>query len=157
MGLLTNLRDRITHHPSIRTDSVFGEMEEAGPGLWQTTQPIPFLPGMEGVCVSVEGAGGGAGESDNGPDQVAHDAFEQLSRRYDGLKASIGPMLCKAAPRVREKCLWEHAWLASIEIWRDPVTCHPVFALEYQLDDDPDYAYIIRIENWRAIDILVAG
>jgi hypothetical protein len=149
MGFLTSLRERITHHPSVRMDPIFGEMEQAGPGLWQTTDPVPMLPGMEGVSISVEG--------DDGPDGASHEAFEELCRRYDGLKTSAGPLLCKAAPRVRSKCLWEHAWLASVEIWREPGTGKPVFALEYQLDDDPDYAYIVRVENWRAVDVLVTG
>ena len=149
MGLLSNLRERITHHPTVRQDPVFGEMEQVGSGLWQTVQPVPFLPGLEGVSVSVEG--------DSVPDTASHQAFEELSRRYEGMKASIGQMLCKTAPRVRAKCLWEHAWLASIEIWRDPVTAKTVLALEYQLDDDPEYAYVIRVEDWRAVDVLVTG
>jgi hypothetical protein len=110
---------------------------------------VELVEGIEPITVMIEG--------ENGPDGEARQAFDELRRRYNGLKASIGPMLCKAAPRVRAKCLWEHAWLASVEIWRDPVSGKPVFALEYQLDDDPEYTYVVRVENWRAVDVLVVG
>ena len=81
MGLIDILRERIGQHPTIRVDPVFGEMEQAGPGVWQTIEPVPFLPGMEGVSVTVEG--------EAGPDTYVHEAFGELSRRYEGLKASM--------------------------------------------------------------------
>jgi hypothetical protein len=43
------------------------------------------------------------------------------------------------------------------EIWRHPGTGRPVFALEFQLDDAPEYTYVVRIENWRPVDVLVVG
>jgi hypothetical protein len=153
MGFLATLRERLTeavhHHPAMRTDPMFGQLEQAGVGLWQTTQPLPLADGSGPVTVMIEG--------EAGPDATARDAFEELGRRYSGLKASIGPMLCKTAPRVRAKCLWEHASLSSVEIWREPRTNQPVFALEYELDDDPEYSYVVRVENWRAVDVLVVG
>jgi hypothetical protein len=153
MGFLATLRERlteaVTQHPAVRTDPLFGELEQVGTGLWQTKQPVQVVEGMAPVTVLIEG--------DSGPDATAREVFEELGRRYSGLKASIGPMLCKTAPRVRAKCLWEHASLSSVEIWREPRTKQPVLALEYELDDDPEYSYVVRVENWRAVDVLVVG
>jgi hypothetical protein len=151
MGFLATLRVRITEavsqHPDVRTDPLFGRLEQAGEGLWQTTQPVPLVEGTDPISVMVQGD----------PDSASRETFEELGRRYNGLKASIGPMLCKAAPRVRAKCLWEHATLASAELWREPGTNKPVIALEFELDDDPEYAYVVRVENWRAVEVLVVG
>lgn len=153
MGFLTTLRHRfsqaVTHHPTVRDDPLFGKLEQAGAGLWQTTEPLELVEGLDPITVMIEG--------DDGPDASARAAFQELGRRYAGMKAAIGPLICKTGPRVRAKGLWDHASLASVEIWRDPISAKPVFALEFQLDDDPEYSYIVRVENFRPVDVLVVG
>src|ERR1700722_6008778 len=137
MGFLSAWRERLAgavmHRPVLCMDPVLGELEQIGDGLWQTVQPVVLLEDMEPVGVTVESdllgevcAGHWGGE-----------VFLELQKRYEELRAAIGPMICKVVPRAKACTLWEHAVLVGVEILRAPGTGEAVVALEYQLSDDP--------------------
>ncbi|MGN6367453.1 MAG: hypothetical protein ACTHN5_04250 [Phycisphaerae bacterium] len=157
MGFFNTLRERLSdavlHRPVVCHDPVLGELEEVGGGLWQTTQPVLLRDELEPVSVTVEG--------DLLLDHVAgnwgREVFLELRRRYLMLQESIAPMLCNASIRVSAPHLWDHAVLVGIEIWRTPGTGEPAIALEYQVSDEPEYVYVVRVEGWKAVDVTITG
>ena len=157
MGFFNNLRERfadaVLHRPVLCHDPVLGELEEIGGNLWQTVQPILLRDELEPVSVTIEG--------DLLLDHVAgswgREVFLELRRRYLSLRQSIAPMLCNASVRVSAPHLWDHAVLVGIEIWRAPGTGEPAIALEYQVSDEPEYVYVVRVEDWNAVDVTITG
>src|SRR5271155_1871083 len=157
MGFLTAWRDRLAvaviHRPVLCSDPVLGELEQIGDGLWQTVQPVVLLEEIEPVAVMVE--------SDLLRDECAgswgQDAFLELRKRYEGLREAIGPMICDVAPRTKACTLWDNAVLVGVEILRKPGTAEAVVGLEYQLSDDPEYTYVVRVEHWQAVDVSITG
>ena len=157
MGFLSELRSRLAgavlHRAVVCEDPVLGEMEEIGGGLWQTVQPVIFREGMEPVVVTVEG--------DLLVDRCAgswgREVFGELRARYEGLQGQIGPMICDVSPRVKASCLWEHAVLVGVEIWRTPGSGEAAVALEYQVSDEPEWVYVVRVEGWKPVDVTITG
>ena len=157
MGFLHTLRERLAgavlHRPVLCEDPVLGELEEIGGGLWQTVQPVLLHDDLEPVPVTIEGdllldhVAGGWGRQ----------VFMELRERYPVLQQAIGPMICDVSPRVCASHLWDHAVMVGIEIWRAPGTGEPAIALEYQVSDEPEYVYVVRIEGWKAVDVTITG
>ncbi len=157
MGFLATLRGRladvVTHRPAVCMDPVLGELEEVGAGLWRTRGPVILVEGMEPISITVETEVPG----EVGAGEAARTAFVELQRRYLEMRGEIGKLLCGVSPRVRAEHLWEHAALESVEIWREPRTGRMVLALEYVLSEQPEYTYTVRVEEWRAVDVVISG
>jgi hypothetical protein len=155
MGFFFRLRDHFTnalhHRPILHDDPLLGAMEEIGNGFWRTTDPVEFGPTGEPVNVVLEA-------DDDGSDTHGRAAFAELQNRYDRLQSAISPVICIAAPRARMECLWARTTLSLTEIWHGKLPGDPpIIALHYQLDDDPEYTYVVRLENWRPVDVVVAN
>ena len=157
MGFLTAWRQRLAgavmHRPVLCLDPVLGELEQVGEGLWQTVQPVVLREDSEPVDVTVESDLLGEESAGIWGGRV----FEELRKRYDLLREAIGPMICGLAPRTKACTLWDHAVLVGVEILRAPATGDAVLALEYQLSDDPEYTYVVRVEHWRPVDVTLTA
>jgi hypothetical protein len=166
MNFLTSWRNKlsgaIAHHPTLRQSSLFGELEELDDGLWRTTTPVEFIHGLEpiGVTIDTDARDAKGRPTDGG------EIFTELRAQYADLRREIGGMLCKATPKAHAIGLWERVTLGNIAIWREPETAKPVVALEYFLNESPEYVYTIRLEadeqatggrHWRAVDVIVSG
>jgi hypothetical protein len=154
MGLLHLLRQRLSdslhHHPPHVEDPALGPLEQVADGLWRTLEPIAILPDAEPLHITIEG-------DEHGPAPDLRPVIADLQRRYDALRPAIEPLLRNADPRSTPRNLWPHAALEAIEIWRHPTDNHPVLALHYALDDFPEYTFVVRLEHWTPIDVLVTG
>jgi hypothetical protein len=154
MGLLQLLRQRLSdslsHHPAHVEDAELGGLELVAEGLWRTVGPVGVLGAMEPVYVTIEGDG-------SGPSGELRGCVGELRARYEGLRPAIEPLLRNADPRATPRDLWPHAALEAVEIWRHPTEGHAVLALYYALDDFPEYTFVVRVEGWRAVDVLVTG
>lgn len=144
------LSDAFHHHPILHEDPLLGSMEEVSQGQWRTLQPVQLLPGMEPVSVTLEA-------DDDGSDLTGRDGYMKLQDRYPDLKAAMTPMICKLATRARPASLWEHAVLSGVDIWHDPESHDLVLALQYQLDHTPEYTYVVRVQQWQPVDVLITG
>ncbi len=155
MGLLHLLRQRLSdslHHAVLHVeDPLLGPMEQVAEGLWRTTGAYALFENAPPVYVTLEGDHAGPA-----PDLRA--MLAELQGRYASLRPAIEPLLRNADPRSAPRlALWPHATLESVEIWRHPGDHHVVLALDYALDDFPEYIFVIRVENWQPMDVLVTG
>jgi hypothetical protein len=153
MNFLAQLRHRLSdilhHHAILHEDPLLGAMEEFSPAQWRTTMPVEFLPGMEPIHVTLEADA-------DGSDATGRATFLELRERYAELQRSICPMICKVTTREHPASLWHHAVLAGVDIWHGPEG-EAVIALQYLLDHDPEYTYVVRVEQWRPLDVLITG
>ncbi|HUO09213.1 MAG TPA: hypothetical protein VM008_12980 [Phycisphaerae bacterium] len=157
MGFLNTLRDKLAgavlHRPVVCNDPVLGVLEEIGGGLWQTVQPVLIRDDMEPVVVTIEGDL----LLDHCAGEWGRDVYVQLRQRYDALWQAIGPMICSVSPRICADRLWDHAVLVGVEIWRAPGSGEAALALEYQISDEPEYVYVVRVEGWKPVDVTITG
>jgi hypothetical protein len=131
-------------------DPALGPLEQVAEGLWRTTEPFALFPQAEPLHLTIEG-------DQAGPAGDLRLLIADLQLRYEGLRPAIEPLLRNADPRSSPRNLWPHATLEAVEIWRHPTDNHPVFALHYALDDFPEYTFVVRLENWTPMDVLVTG
>ena len=154
MGLLHLLRQRLSdslaHHPPHVEDAELGPLEQVAEGLWRTLEPLVLLPDEDPIYLTIEGDA-------QGPAPELRAILDELRIRYGDLRPAVEPMLRRADPRAGRDMFWPRSTLVSVELYRHPTQGHPVLALTYALDDAPEYSFIVRVENWKAVDVLVAG
>jgi hypothetical protein len=154
MGLLQLLRQRLTdslaHHPPHVEDPALGPLEQVAEGLWRTLEPLLLMAEEAPAYLTLEGDGAG-------PAPELRETIADLQMRYHDLRPAIERLLRNADPRAGKASLRPHATLVALEIYRHPTDRHPVLALHYALDDAPEYTFVVRIEHWQAVDVLVTG
>lgn len=166
MGFLHSLKERLSdavhHQPAHIEDADLGELEQVGPGLWRTLDPVAVVDGIAGAALPL---GGGEPvyvtfEGDaHGPFPDLLASLRELPNRYHAMWPEIEQVLRAADPRSLSSRLRFSTLvvLSGVEIWRDPSDHHPVIALEYAIEDLPECTFIVRIEQWQPVDVIITG
>ncbi|HVX85848.1 MAG TPA: hypothetical protein VH253_13790 [Phycisphaerae bacterium] len=154
MGLLHLIRQRLSdslaHHPPHVEDAELGPLEQVAEGLWRTLEPLVLVAGEDPVYITIEGDGAG-------PSGDMREALGELQLRYGELRPAVEPLLRTAEMHTGRETVNPRATLVSVELYHHPVERHAVVALNYALADAPEYTFVVRVEGWKAVDVLVAG